>query len=75
MSFNLVVSERMLKAPIAIRRSEKVTVLAKSASFEVRMEGQILADAAIDDKLKVLNLKSKRIIEGKLVSPGTVFIN
>lgn len=65
----------MLKEPIAIKRGQRVTLLAKSQTFEVRMEAKALTDGAVGDKIRVQNLHSKRIIEGKLGENGLVFVN
>lgn len=65
----------MLKQPIVIRRGEMVTLLAKRRRFEIRMEGKALMDGAAGDRIRVRNLRSKRIIEGKLAQGGTVLVN
>lgn len=64
----------MLKEPILVRRGEIVTLLAKTRTYEVRMQGKAMMDGAYGDRIRVRNLRSKRIIEGKLAKDGTVFV-
>lgn len=68
-------TRHMLKAPVAVRRGDKVQLLSKSSTCQVSMEGESLMNAAVGDRIRVRNLRSKRIIEGKLMKDGTVFVN
>ncbi len=58
--------------PKIVRRGESVTILASSAGFEIRMKGKAMMDGTAGDLIKVKNLKSRRIVEGKVVSTGVV---
>lgn len=64
-----------LKPPILVKRGQTVPLVAKGGAFEVRMEGEAMADAAAGQRLKVRNIRSKRIVEGKLAKNGIVFVN
>ena len=68
-------TQHVLKAPVAVRRGDKVQLLSKSPAFQVSMEGESLMNGAVGDRIRVRNLRSKRIIEGKLMKDGTVFVN
>ncbi len=74
LQINTPVLTSMLKKPIEIRRGDKVRLVARSTSFAVSMEGEALTDAAIGDKIRVRNSRSRRVIEGKLVNHDTVFV-
>lgn len=65
----------LLKDPIAIHRGQTVPLVARGKDFEVRMEGLALSDAAVGQRLKVRNIRSRRIVEGQLAKNGTVFVN
>ncbi len=65
----------MLKEPLLIRRGELVTLLAKTQTYEVRMAGKALMDGASGDRIRVRNLRSKRIIEGNVARNGTVYVD
>lgn len=68
------VLSNMLKKPILIRRGELVILLAKTHTYEVRMQGKAMMDGASGDRIRVRNSSSKRIIEGKLAEDGTVLV-
>ena len=65
------ISSLYVKKPIAVRRGNLVTLVAKNAIVEVRMEGKAMADGAVGHKVKVRNMRSKRIIEG-IVKSSTI---
>ncbi len=62
----------MLDIPPQVRRGERVILLAKGSSMQVRMAGKALADGRPGERVKVRNLKSKRIVEGTVAGPGLV---
>jgi flagella basal body P-ring formation protein FlgA len=55
-----------------IHRGQHVVLLARSGSFEVRMEGLALQDGRIADRIRVQNLSSQRVIEGIVRSESVV---
>lgn len=65
---------RMLKVPHAVKRGEKVTIVADSGGIKVKMRGQALSDGKKGAVIKVRNLSSNRIVEGEVVGKGTVKI-
>ncbi len=66
------VSHLAVKEPRLVRRGERVVLLASSAGFEVRMEGTLLMDGAVGDRVRVRNLNSKRVVEGIVTQDGAV---
>ena len=72
--FGCVAPAVVFKRPIIVRRGDRVTLLAKSNAFEVRMEGEALMDASLGDRIRVKNLRSMRIIEGKLSDNGNTVV-
>ncbi|WIO73477.1 flagellar basal body P-ring formation chaperone FlgA [Porticoccaceae bacterium LTM1] len=67
-------TQGMLAAPKVIKRGQQVTLIAGSDSFEVRMNGKALSDAAVGDRLRVENLSSKKIVEGTVKDTGEVVV-
>ncbi len=63
-----------LKSPTAIKRGSLVTLLAKNNVFEVRMEGKALADGVVGERIRVQNLRSKRIVEGIVKSSKIIYV-
>lgn len=64
----------MLKAPISVRRGDKVQLLTKSPSFRISVQGEALMNGAIGDTIRVRNIHSKKVIQGKLLKNGTVYV-
>ena len=62
----------MVRAAIAVRRGERVSILATTAALQVRMEGEALSDGAIGEIIRVRNLSSRQEIEAQVVGPGQV---
>jgi flagella basal body P-ring formation protein FlgA len=61
-----------LSTALLIHRGQQVTLVAQSAGFEVRAPGRAMADAAANQRVRVQNLNSLKIIEGMAENDGTV---
>jgi flagella basal body P-ring formation protein FlgA len=61
-----------LTAALLIHRGQTVTLLANSAGFEVRAPGRAMADAAVNQRVRVQNLNSLKIVEGLADKEGVV---
>ena len=72
LSIGQPVSRLAVTAPKLLRRGDRVIYLARTQGLEVRMEGEVLSDGAAGDRVRVRNLRSKRVVEGKLSPDGTV---
>jgi flagella basal body P-ring formation protein FlgA len=64
-----------LEAQPVVRRGETVTLVAESAGFEVRESGRALADAAPGDLVRIQNVNSLKIVEGRADEAGVVRIH
>lgn len=69
-----IVTNRDLVAPILIKRNQTVSLILKSGALTLTVKGQALSSASHGDTVKVLNLKSKKIITGIALSSGTVLV-
>ncbi|KTD64807.1 flagellar basal body P-ring formation chaperone FlgA [Legionella spiritensis] len=63
-----------LEAARIIRKGQEVRILAISNNLKVSMKGIALSDGAQDELIKVKNLSSKRIIEGRVSNKNEVHI-
>ncbi len=54
----------MLEADAAVRRGQSVTIVASGGGISVRMTGKALMDGAINQRIRVENLNSGRVVEG-----------
>ncbi len=69
-----VVKAQMFRAQKMIKRGQTVTMVAGDRGFQVQMRGKALADGALGKRIRVKNLKSKRVVEGEVISKGVVRI-
>jgi len=68
------ISDRDLKLPVIIKRGQKVTLLARTDSYEVRMEGKAMTDGVAGQRIKVRNNRSQRVVEGVVKSSKIIYI-
>jgi flagellar basal body P-ring formation protein FlgA len=71
----VVLSNQMLLSSGTIVRGQAVTLLANAGGVAVRMSGRALGDGAINQRIKVRNDSSGRIVEGIARSQQLVEIN
>jgi flagella basal body P-ring formation protein FlgA len=74
-SAGTVLTPAMLKKPRIISRGQKVTIMAQSGSMLVRMKGKALDNGAIGDRIKVINIKSRKKLEGIITLAGEVKVD
>ena len=67
-----VLSPAMLKADIVIRRGQSVTLTIRSKSLNISMEGKALMDGSVNQRIRVENSLSRRVVEGIVRSPQHV---
>jgi len=65
----------LLAPDVLIRRGQRVTLVATAGSLEVRAQGEAVSDAQPDGRVRVLNLNSRRIVEGRVESRDSVRIS
>ncbi len=54
----------MFAADIAIKRGQSVTLTVNTGGFSITMLGTALMDGAVDQRIRVQNIKSGRVVEG-----------
>ena len=64
-----------LSTALLIKRGQQVTLVAQSSGFEVRAPGKAMADAAANQRVRVQNLNSLKIIEGTAETEGVVRVH
>jgi flagella basal body P-ring formation protein FlgA len=67
-----VLTPAMLEADRVVRRGQSVTLTATSGGIHITMAGEALMDGARNQRIRVENLSSGRIIEGIVRSPEHV---
>lgn len=63
---------RMLTRDVAVRRGQSVTLTVRSKTLAIRMEGKALMDGSVNQRIRVENTASRRIVEGIVRSPEHV---
>lgn len=61
-----------VSAPLLVRRGAQVVIRARAQEFEVSMPGTALGDAKAGNRVRVKNLNSQRIVEGYVMTDGSV---
>ena len=64
-----------LDAPLLIHRGQSVVLTARAGGLEVRAPGMAMADAAAEQRVRVRNLNSLKIVEGIADTAGVVRVN
>lgn len=69
-----IIKPYLLAKSRLIKRGEQVTILVETKGISVRMRGKALNDGTNGDRVRVMNTRSKRIVEGIAIRPGIVQI-
>lgn len=56
----------LLAADVLVKRGQRVMLVAQAGGLEVRAQGEAVADARPNGRVRVLNLSSRRIVEGQV---------
>jgi flagella basal body P-ring formation protein FlgA len=70
-----VITPSSLVTQKTVRRGEQVTILAASGGIEVRMQGKAMKNGNPGDLIPVVNVKSKKKLQARVVSAGLVQVN
>jgi flagella basal body P-ring formation protein FlgA len=73
-SSGAVITNQFLVAAKAVQRGQSVTLVADAGGMSVRMAGRALSDGLINQRVKVQNLSSGKVVEGIARSEQTVEI-
>lgn len=66
---NLLLRDKLVK------RGQRVTLIASAGGIEVRAQGEAVADATAAGRVRVLNLNSRKIVEGRVESADRVRVD
>ncbi len=75
LSIGVPLTTAMIRKPRIIKRGQHVSIIATAGGMEVRMAGKALAHGAVGDRIRVLNLKSKKKVEGTVTSSGDIRVD
>lgn len=66
---------RMVKNAQLIKRGDRVSLTVASGGLQIRVAGEALANGAVGEKIKVRNLRSKRVVEGIILDRATIQVD
>jgi flagella basal body P-ring formation protein FlgA len=61
-----------IRAPLIVTKGSLVTMVVQSPTMTLTSKGKAMEDGARGDAVKIQNTQSKIIVEGEVISPGTV---
>ncbi len=67
-----IITPGMVQAPKLIKRGERVTVVAETGGLKIRTVGKALSDGKSGDVIRVQSERSRRVVDGIVVSQGVV---
>ena len=67
-----VLTPSMMRADIVIRRGQSVTITIRNDAVNISMAGKALMDGAVNQRIRVENVASRRVVEGIVRSPEHV---
>jgi flagella basal body P-ring formation protein FlgA len=62
----------MLVPDLVVRRGQQVTLIAASGPVEIRAQGHALTEGGVDDRVRVQNISSLKVVEGVVESESVV---
>ena len=65
----------LLAEDILVRRGQRVALVISAGGLEVRAQGEAISDATAAGRVRVLNLASRRIVEGQVESREVVRVS
>ncbi|MBI2382565.1 MAG: flagellar basal body P-ring formation protein FlgA [Gammaproteobacteria bacterium] len=68
----MVLSPGDVQAAAMVSRGQQVTLLVRGEAMEIRAQGKALAEGALNQRIPVQNLSSRRVVEGVVRSAGVV---
>lgn len=75
LSGGTVLTPHMVEPQRLVHRGERVTLISENSVVTVRMAGEAMADGSYGDRVRVRNLSSRRVVEGRVLSAGVVGVN
>ena len=75
LSIGVPLTASMMKKPNIIKRGQQVSIVARAGGMEVRMSGKALANGAVGERIRVLNVKSKKKLEGTVTPSGDIKVD
>jgi len=63
-----------VRAPVIVAKGSVVTMVVQSPTMTLTSKGKAMENGAMGESVRIQNTQSKVVVEGEVVSPGTVRI-
>ncbi|MBS0002209.1 MAG: flagellar basal body P-ring formation protein FlgA [Thioalkalivibrio sp.] len=70
-----VLTPQVVEPPRLVERGQRVLLLAETGSVAVRVQAEAMGDGALGERVRVRNLSSQEIVEGRVLSHGVVGVS
>ena len=70
-----VLTPKQISTPLAVKKGNRVAIVASNSAIQVRMRGKALSNGATGERIRVQNISSKKEIEATVISPGVVRVS
>ena len=70
-----VLTADVLIPDVLVKRGQQVTLVAMSETIQIRAQGQALGEGGANDRIRVQNVNSMKIVEGVIESAGVVRVS
>ena len=75
LSGQTILTEHLVIPALMVRKGDRVMIMAEKGSMNVKMPGEALNNGREGRQIRVKNVRSQRIVKGKVVAPGLVLVN
>lgn len=65
----------VLDRDVLVQRGQRVTLIASNGGIEIRAQGQALTEGSEQDRVRVQNVNSLKVVEGVVENAGTVRVD
>jgi flagella basal body P-ring formation protein FlgA len=65
----------VLDKDVLVQRGQRVTLIASNGGIEIRAQGQALSEGSAQDRVRVQNVNSLKVVEGVVENAGTVRVD
>ncbi|TVP83944.1 MAG: flagella basal body P-ring formation protein FlgA [Thioalkalivibrio sp.] len=70
-----VLTPQMVEPPRLIERGQRVLLVAETGTVAVRVQAEAMGNGALGERVRVRNLSSQEIVEGRVLSHGVVGVS
>lgn len=64
-----------LEQPKLIKKNQLVTLVFEKRGMTLKTRGKAMADGGLNESIQVMNIQSKRMVEGTIISAGVILIH